>query len=179
MAVPDQVQQLDESILLALRATPSPLVTAFFVLTVIGGGWGLLAFIPFLARKRRRSPTLWLLGAIVANALLVALLKQVFDRARPCNALGWCAPLLVGAPSDPSLPSGHAAGAFTFAAFIALRAPRYAAPALLFAALVAASRCVLGVHYPSDVLAGALLGTTVGALVARYAPRAETTSERA
>ena len=173
MGVPDQVQQLDESILLALRDTPSPLVTAFFVLTVIGGGWGLLAFIPFLARKSRRSPTLWLLGAIVANALLVALLKQVFDRARPCNALGWCAPLAGGAPSDPSFPSGHAAGAFTFATFVALRVPRYRVPALVFATLVAWSRCVLGVHYPSDVLAGALLGVGMGVLAASVDARRE------
>jgi membrane-associated phospholipid phosphatase len=47
--------------------------------------------------------------------------------------------------------------------------PRWAAPALLYAAIVAWSRCVLGVHYPSDVLTGALLGTAIGVAVARYA----------
>jgi undecaprenyl-diphosphatase len=164
--VADGVQQLDESILLALHRTPSPVVTVFFVLTVIGGGWGLVAFIPFLAQRRHRAPTLALLGAIVFTSILVALLKELFGRVRPCNVLAWCAPLAGGAPSDHSFPSGHAAGCFTFAAFIALRSPRHAAPALLFAALVAASRCVLGVHYPSDVLAGALLGGAIGALAA-------------
>jgi undecaprenyl-diphosphatase len=174
MWVPDRVQQLDEQILAALRTTPPALVTVFFVLTVIGGGWGLVAIVPFVAQRRTRPVTLWLLAAIAVNALLVVLLKELFGRVRPCNALGWCAPLAGGAPSDHSFPSGHAAGAFTFAVFVALRAPRYAAPALLFAALVAASRSVLGVHYPSDVLAGALLGSVMGALFARRAARPAT-----
>jgi undecaprenyl-diphosphatase len=90
---------------------------------------------------------------------------------RPCDALGWCAPLAVASPGGGSFPSGHAAGSFAFAAFVAVRAPRWAAPAFVWAALVACSRCVLGVHYPSDVLAGALLGGAVGAIFARESLR--------
>lgn len=171
MRVPAPVQALDESILHALRDTPSSIVTVFFLLTVVGGGWGLLAFIPFLVRKPTRAPTLFLLGAVTSSSALVSSFKALFGRARPCDALGWCSPLAGSSPGGPSFPSGHAAGAFTFAAFIALRAPRYRAPALLFAALVAASRCVLGVHYPSDVLAGALLGSLVGYGLARLSLR--------
>ncbi|MEO7327208.1 MAG: phosphatase PAP2 family protein [Minicystis sp.] len=172
MLVPARVQQLDEAILVALRSTPPPLVTFFMILTVVGGGWGLVVLIPFIFQKRTRASALRLLGASLVTTSLVALLKELFGRVRPCNALDWCSPLLVNAPSDHSFPSGHAAGVFTFAAFIAVRAPRYAAPALLFALLVGISRCVLGVHYPSDVLGGAVLGTSIGALAARIGPRA-------
>ncbi|MFO0763204.1 MAG: phosphatase PAP2 family protein [Byssovorax sp.] len=168
MYVPAAVQALDERLLVSLRSTPSSIVTAFFVLTVIGGGWGLLAFLPFLARRDTRRATLVLLGAITLTSALVSLLKELTGRVRPSDALAWCTPLAGSSPGGPSFPSGHAAGIFTFATFIALRAPRYGLPALILAVLIAASRCVLGVHYPSDVLAGALLGTTVGAGFARW-----------
>jgi undecaprenyl-diphosphatase len=75
----------------------------------------------------------------------------------------------VVSPGGGSFPSGHAAGVFAFAAFVAVRAPRWAPLSFAWAGIVAWSRCVLGVHYPSDVLAGALLGAAVGALFARAA----------
>jgi membrane-associated phospholipid phosphatase len=52
-----------------------------------------------------------------------------------------------------------------------VRVPRWSAPALIYAAIVAWSRCVLGVHYPSDVLIGSLLGAAIGVAVARWSMR--------
>jgi undecaprenyl-diphosphatase len=61
---------------------------------------------------------------------------------------------------DPSFPSGHTSSAFNTATFICLTYPKWyvIAPAALWATSVAYSRMYLGVHYPSDVLAGAVLG---------------------
>jgi undecaprenyl-diphosphatase len=146
-------------------------VPLFLVVTTIGGGWGLLALLPFAVRRTTRTATLWLLAAIVTQSAIVSTLKAIVGRARPCDALGWCAPIAVASPGGGSFPSGHAAGAFAFAAFVALRAPRWAVPALAWAAIVAWSRCVLGVHYPSDVVAGALVGAAVGAAFARLSRR--------
>jgi undecaprenyl-diphosphatase len=147
------------------------LVSFFHAITVLGGGWALVALVPFAVRRATRAVTAWLFAAIVAQSALVSLLKALIGRERPCDALGWCAPLAVASPGGASFPSGHAAGSFAFAAFVAVRAPRWAAPAFLWAALVACSRCVLGVHYPSDVVAGALLGAAVGAIFARESSR--------
>jgi undecaprenyl-diphosphatase len=169
---PSQIQALDEGLLLSARGVPLVLAPMFLVATVVGGGWGLLALVPFAVSRATRAVTLWLLAAIVAQSAVVAAIKALVGRVRPCDALAWCAPITVASPGGHSFPSGHAAGSFAFAAFIAVRAPRFAALAFAWAALVAWSRCFLGVHYPSDVLAGALLGGLVGAAFARASLRA-------
>ena len=76
-------------------------------------------------------------------------------------------------PVHPPLLGGcHKSAIITFAAFVCLQWPRASVPAFVFAALVAWSRCFLGVHYPSDILAGALLGSSIGLGFARAASRA-------
>lgn len=171
VSFPAPLQALDERLLLSVHGAPAALVPLFTVATVIGGGWGLFALVPFAAREATRRATLWLFAAVAATSGLVSLIKMIVGRARPCDALGWCDPLTTVPPHSASFPSGHAAGSFAFAAFVSLIAPRWAAPALAWAVIVAASRCVLGVHYPSDVIAGALLGSAVGAIFARLAER--------
>jgi undecaprenyl-diphosphatase len=167
MAHPIAFQSFDESVLRAALSTPAPLVTAFFVITTIGGGWGLIALLPFALRRSTRAATLWFFAAATLTSGVVSLIKALVGRVRPCDALPWCAALSAGSPGGPSFPSGHAAGSFAFAAFVAGRAPRFASAAFLFAALVAWSRCVLGVHYPTDILTGALIGALIGGACAR------------
>ena len=70
-------------------------------------------------------------------------------------------------PASRSLPSGHSASAFAFATAVGYVMPRGAAPFRLLAAVVGYSRVHTGVHYPGDVLAGALLGTTVAQATVR------------
>lgn len=176
MAWPDAIQRLDESILVAAHASPSWIVDVLYGFTVIGGGWAMLALIPFFVVKRGRRFAIGATIAIVLQSGLVSLVKWLVERPRPCVALGWCAPLLGPTPQGPSFPSGHAAGSFAFAAFVAVYCARELSKrdaalatgaALAFAILVASSRVVLGVHYPSDVVGGALLGASVGATTAR------------
>jgi undecaprenyl-diphosphatase len=157
------IQTLDESILAATHGAPSWAVPFFYGFTTIGAGWGLLFLLPFLVRPRWRRETAWCLLGILTTSLITSLVKDVVMRVRPCNALAWCSPIDITTPAGFSFPSGHASGSFAFAAFIAVRRPRLAALAFTYASIVGWSRCVLGVHYPSDVFAGALLGTTIGA----------------
>jgi undecaprenyl-diphosphatase len=152
----------DESLLSSAHGSPEALVAFFAVLTLTGSGLGLLALVPFVVRRATRVSTLWLLAAIAGQAAVVSILKILVDRVRPCAALVWDTALGGPCPTSGSFPSGHAAGAFAFAAFVAWRSPRWAAPALAWATLVAYSRCVLGVHYPSDVIAGAFVGAAFG-----------------
>ena len=166
VGVLEALAELDRSVLRGARDLPGPAISLFYVFTVIGAGWGLFAVLPFLARRATRGATLGLLGAVVATSGTVSALKALVGRVRPCDALGWCTPILVASPGGGSFPSGHAAGSFAFAAFVTMRSPRWAPLALAYAALVAWSRCVLGVHYPSDVVGGAFLGAAIGAAVA-------------
>lgn len=160
---PSAIQALDEGLLEVALRTPRALVVVFLVITTVGGGWGLLALLPFAIRRATRGATLWLFGAAAVTSGVVSLVKALVGRARPCDALPWCTALAHASPGGPSFPSGHAAGSFAFAAFVSTRAPRLASLLFPFAALVAWSRCVLGVHYPSDVAIGALIGSLFGA----------------
>jgi undecaprenyl-diphosphatase len=169
---PAGIQAFDERLLLSVHGAPAMLVPLFVVVTVIGGGWGMIALVPFAVRQTTRAITLWLFGALATTSAFVSVIKFAVARVRPCDALGWCNAIDIRPPGGPSFPSGHAAGSFAFAAFVSVIAPRWAPLALAWAALVAASRCVLGVHYPTDVIAGALLGTTVGIAFALRARRA-------
>jgi undecaprenyl-diphosphatase len=97
------------------------------------------------------------------NLALYWSLKRGVGRARPfvgCPGIRACARAL-----DPfSFPSGHTLHAVTFAVLLSARYGWVAAPLWAFAVLVAASRVVLGLHYPSDVLVGAVIGAFTAAL---------------
>ena len=73
-------------------------------------------------------------------------------------------PPLGGAPSSLSFPSAHATASFACATYMTRIAPE-AAVLFALAAAIAACRPYLGMHYPSDVLAGVVLGTALGLVV--------------
>jgi undecaprenyl-diphosphatase len=139
--------------------------------TRLGDGWLWLAIAALLAASGRQGLRVLSAGVIsagIANALLVCVKRRV-RRPRPCerarpgsfetHPLGWF-------PSDRfSFPSGHALNAFAIGSVVALALPLVAIPVLVFAASVAASRVVLGLHWLSDVLVGSLVGSLIGTAV--------------
>ncbi len=104
-----------------------------------------------------------LMGFIVGNLTL----KPIFARMRPYdfNEAFDKASLLVGSLGDKSFPSGHTLAAFEACVVLFLTQKRYIGiPALMLSFLIALSRLYLYVHYPTDVLVGALLGTLFAVL---------------
>ena len=123
-----------------------------------------LLFLPlvvwfFLKEKGKTWPIL--IMAVVAVGFADGggnVLKHLFERVRPCNALEQVH-LLTGCGGSFSLPSNHASNAFGFAMVFWFSRRNAPTSLLVFAAsLVAFSRIYVGVHYPFDVVAGALLG---------------------
>lgn len=93
-------------------------------------------------------------------------LKPLIDRPRPCHVLQNIN-LLVNCGGGKSMPSAHAANAFGQAALFALTFPQIRWYLWTFAALVSIAQVFVGVHYPADILVGALIGTIIGVIIAR------------
>lgn len=135
--------------------------------------WGVAALLAGTSGARgRRAAAGGLLAVGVVSALVNAPLKFLYRRPRPVIGTR---PLVV-MPGSFSFPSGHAASAFAFATAAGLGLPEAAAPLAGLAAAVAYSRIHTGVHYPSDVLAGAGIGMLTGVAAHRVLNRYHSSS---
>jgi undecaprenyl-diphosphatase len=105
----------------------------------------------------------------LASAGLALLLNQaiahLWDRPRPYATHPHSLVLFTTPSHDPSFPSDHAAAAFAIAVAVVFFSRRLGAVFLVFAAAIALSRVLLAMHYPTDVLAGALTGTLSAVVV--------------
>jgi membrane-associated phospholipid phosphatase len=130
--------------------------------------WIALGLVGAVADRPRRRVWLATAGAAFSAHAAAVVVKRVVRRRRP-HAPG--IEVRVGTPSALSFPSAHATST-TAAAVVAADVVGGPAAAALVTAM-AASRVVLGVHYPSDVLAGAALGGGVGLVARRWARRGD------
>ncbi len=163
---------VDEQIFHAINAYENPaLDSLWFALSSreFGALAGLVLALWLLHHYRKHAliPLLQLaMAAALADSLGARVLKPFFARMRPSFALvGDAVRVLSPVADSPSMPSGHSATAFAVATVMALRIPRAGWVLYPFAILVALSRVGVGVHWPSDILAGALFGISIGALV--------------
>jgi len=126
-----------------------------------GAVWVAIGAVGAVADAPRRPR--WLAAALVAPSAIVVnyAVKRTVGRERPVIGDH---PALARAPSKLSFPSAHATSSLAAATALARVEPRAKKPLLLLAAAICICRPYLGMHYPSDVVAGAVLGTVLGSV---------------
>lgn len=158
--------ELDGQILLWIQEyVRVPFLTTFFThYTHMGDHgiiWIILGILLLLPKKTRKAGILVLLsllGSLLVNNIF---LKNVVARTRPYEVLDGLK-LLIEAQWDYSFPSGHTGSSFAAAMAMYLTLPkRYGVLALVAATLMGLSRLYVGVHYPTDVLAGVVTGILI------------------
>lgn len=124
--------------------------------------WGvpvLLLLIGLFKRQTRiRQKALFILSSVGISTITSFIFKYTIDRPRPFVTYSFIEKMSIG--GSPSFPSGHTTEAFAFALALCFACPKWyvIVPSLLWASIVGYTRMSLGVHYPSDVLAGVVLG---------------------
>jgi undecaprenyl-diphosphatase len=123
----------------------------------------------FLARGKwtSRNARHGVIAAGLAAALGLAIahgVTMIWDRPRPYEAHSGVH-LFVSPSGDPSFPSDHATAAFAISVSLLLRSRRIGLLALAMAVVLGVARVCVGVHYPGDVLGGALIGTTAAVVL--------------
>ena len=168
---------IDSSVLLWIQSGLrtgwlNPFVTALTHLGDKGAFWILTAVALMCFRKTRRLGVTCALAMLIGTVVTDVCVKNWVARVRPYELVEGLESL-VGAQRGWSFPSGHATCGHACAWVLFCRAPKkYGAPALALAVLIALSRLYVGVHYPSDVLGGALIGICSAAMAMFIADRA-------
>ncbi len=108
--------------------------------------------------KQLKKDALYMTGAFVLSSVITQATKRIVKRERPFDKYSFIVKRSSG--GGYSFPSGHTSAAFTTATSLSLLFPKWyvVVPAFLWAGSVGYARMYQGVHYPSDVLAGALVG---------------------
>ncbi|MCD6576044.1 MAG: phosphatase PAP2 family protein [Nanoarchaeota archaeon] len=169
---------IDTAIVTILQSLRNPffdflaLILAFLFSTEVMLIFSLIVItIAFLKKK---TPALVLSGAILANTVVVAALKFIIKRQRT----GMILDLPMLPYSKYSFPSGHTAMAFLLATILAKEHPKYTIYLFAIAIATGISRLYLGLHYLSDVVAGAIIGILIGAIFNFYSGQIKKLGEK-
>lgn len=125
---------------------------------------GVLFLLFGFRNKKWRNRGFLVLFSLLANFLACnVILKPMVDRTRPYYVLGYDP--VISPVGDPSFPSGHTSASFAAATAIYAINKKWGIAAYIFAAVMGFSRLYLGVHFPTDVVLGAILGTAMAMIV--------------
>lgn len=121
---------------------------------------GYLGFV----KKDKKQAFVMFIGLVIVSVVGNLIIKNIFIRPRPFEVYPYV-DLMIKAPMDYSFPSGHTASSFISAFILSYYYPKQGKWAWLLASLIALSRMVLFVHFPTDILGGLALGLAIGYFV--------------
>ncbi len=159
---------MEFEILYAINNMHNPILDQIMIVITNLGDAGLIwigiAVILLFIKKTRKCGVLMLvsmaLGLIIGNGFI----KNLVARERPCW-IDRSIPLLIPEPHDYSFPSGHTLASFEAAVMIYLHNKKWGIISFVISILIAFSRMYLFVHFPTDILCGAALGTLISIFV--------------
>lgn len=163
------IQNADISILLYIQEhIRKEWMNGFWrAITFLGDGgwfWILLAVVLLIMKKTRKAGAAAAIALVIGALITNVCLKNMVARVRPYDTYSALIPI-VTKPIDWSFPSGHTCASFASAfVYFRLLPKKYGISALVLACMIAFSRLYLGVHYPTDVLAGFLIGLLASVL---------------
>lgn len=160
------IESRDHRVMHRLNQWKAPRWIRFWMLaaTRMGDGWvwyGLAAIVMIGGGSSRYAAVGAATCAAVAGVLVFKVLKALSRRQRPCQLEPHCWAKILP-PDQFSFPSGHTMTAFSIALVVSFFYPSLEGPLYFLAISIAVSRVVLGMHFLSDVLAGAVLGSALG-----------------
>jgi undecaprenyl-diphosphatase len=168
----DKILEFDGKFLLYLQnLMVNPIITPFFqFITKLGDNgliWILISLGLLLYKQTRKVGILALISLFCVYMIDNVILKNLFERIRPYEIISGIQ-LLIEKQSSFSFPSGHTGSAFAAAIVFLKHLPkRYGIPVIILAVLIGFSRLYLGVHFPIDVIFGAMIGIIIGNLVCK------------
>ena len=158
---------MDYQILDYIQSLRTPFLDEIMpVITHLGSGgfvWIFIVFVLLCFKKYRKTGIVAMVALIIGTLIFTFAMKNIVARERPFNqeiGLLSATELLIPPPSDKySFPSGHTLSGFAVAVSVFMYKKRFGAFCLVLAALIAFSRLYLYVHFPSDIVFGAIFGT--------------------
>src|SRR3954469_23843630 len=177
----EDAERIDVALYAAIAQTPTPTLDRAMARLSRAADYSRLSLVSAAVlaatggRRGSRAATMGLASVGVATTVVNLGLKPLGRRRRPDRAVEQV-PLArqVRMPASTSFPSGHSATAFAFATGVGQVLPTAALPLRALAALIAYSRIHTGVHYPGDVVGGALMGTALAQLTTHALDRRPT-----
>lgn len=159
---------MEFEILYAINNLHNPILDKIMIVITNLGDAGLIwigiAIILLFIKKTRRCGALMLVSMVLGLIIGNGILKNLIARQRPCW-LDETIPLLISKPLDYSFPSGHTLASFEAAVMIFLHNKKWGIISFIPAILIAFSRMYLFVHFPTDILGGAILGSIISETV--------------